>query len=696
MPLSAGTLSPPVGAPAFAVEVFGELRIAGPGAAPVGIRAKKLRALAGFLCLQADGAAPRDALADLLWSDRGPEQARASFRQALQELRRLGAAEGGAMFVVSRSHVALDPAQVASDVRAFRAIESAPDDPGAADACMALWRGALLAQLDGLDPAFDAWLRTERTAWEQRFVDLLDAMAAAAEKRGDAALTRSLAQKMLAIDASRESAHRSLMMADLHDGAPASALRRFEALRRYLADEFQTHPAAQTRALAEAIRAGDLAAAARAAGAPPVRLAPAPQPAAPAPPPAAAGPEHARPTLVVLPFRNVSADPEADYVCEGLADELTLALSRMREFRVLSRRTGATLAADPGSFEEAARRHGIDYTVSASVWKVGGTLRVNVGISHSRTNTLIWGERLDYQDFSASAFEYVLARILGAVMPSVERDFMTRPRAADDAAHREAYDLYLKGKHLIFHGLTVETAPECKALLERAVALNPDLSVAYHHLVRIYNTDTLETTAGGDLSVQRERALRFARKGLELDPSDPHAYISVGWCHLWRREFREARLHFERAVALRPYDADRLTDLATGMSMLGDQDAAEDLMKRAMEMNPLYPQIYLMDLAEIRLFKRDFDSARALMRMLSFRNPRRLLFETATLGHLGETDEARRVGEELVDSVAAIWMGDPAAGPAEFVDWAIRMRAFARAEEEGVLREGVRLAGLPA
>jgi DNA-binding SARP family transcriptional activator/tetratricopeptide (TPR) repeat protein len=671
---------PAQSAPSYSILVFGPVDIVAPDGGRVMVRSRKLLALLGFLSLRSDGAASREEVSELLWSDRDAIQARGSLRQALRAMRVTPVAEGGEFLEADRTTVRLDRRRVASDADAF-----ADADQMNADSLPGLWRGAFMTGCEGLSARFDEWLRIERARWEQLFLGSLDSLLKAAEARGDEGRVLSIAQKLLVIDPSWESAHRALMASDLRRSAPATALRRYDSLRRFLAEEYQAHPAAETRALAERIRTGRGAteqAAERTASIPvPIEARAAPT---------------TQPTVVVLPFRNLTGDGGMDYLCEGLTDEVTLALSRIREFSVAARRTGAVLDERGEDFVALARRLDIAYAVNAAVRRVGQSLRIMVSISNLMTSQQIWGEYFTFDVVSPELFDTLVVGILGALTPSVERDLLSMPRQQQPHRRQQAYDLYLQGKQLIFKGLTAEAASRCKRLLEDAVALDPGLAVAYNHLVRIYNTDTLETEAGGDLSVQRERAMRFAHKGLELDPSDPHAYISLGWCHLWRREFDAAMFQFRRALTLRPYDADRLTDLATAFAMLGEHAEAENLMARAMRMNPWHPEVYCMDLAEIRFLRRDYASARALMQTLSLRNPRRLFWEAACTGHLGERQAAAAAGQALIAAVRAIWVGDPAADEAAFVDWSMSHRPFRLAQDEENLREGLRRAGLSA
>lgn len=686
---------------AYRVAVSGALTIHDGRGQRVRLTARKPLAIVGYLCSAPGMSGSREELAELLWSDRGREQARASLRQALRELRAAFLGGGEEPLAIDRHVVALDPNLVSTDLDLLGRLETMRPAEVAAHA--GTWRGELMAGLDGLDRRFDDWLRIERSAWERRTLAALDRALAAAEAERDDATAKAIAEELLRIDSGWEAAHRALMRADAGAGNRATALRRYDRLCRYLAEDHRTHPAQATQELARTIRDGMPGATATVTSAGPAVPAPAapgfaeapPDLAALVPPLAEAGRER-HPSVVVLPFRTLGDDDAIAYVGEGLADDLTLALSRMREFRVLSPHTGAALAAVGVDFDALVTENRIDYAIQGSIRRDGEGLRVNVHILNLRTNRQLWGERLDCPGaVTGGFFDDLLFRVLGVLTPTVERDYMNLPATGSDARAR-AYDLYLRGKYLIHHGLDLATGQTCKGLLEQAIETDPALSIAYGHLVRLYNTDLLESRAGGDLGRQRARAMELARRALELDTGDPHAYISMAWCHMWRREFDEAEHHFDRARALRPYDADRLTDIATGMALLGRAEEAVELMERAMAINPLYPEGYRADLAEIRFLLGEYETALSLYHMLTFENPRRLLWQCACLGLTGRETEGAATGARFVDLVRSVWIGDPDAGPAEFVAWSMSHLPFRRPEDEACLRQGLRAAGLPA
>src|SRR5262245_14831194 len=188
---------------------------------------RKVRALLACLALSAGKPWPREKLMALLWSDRGEEQARASLRQALAELRR--ALGEPSPLRTEHDTVGLDPAMIALDAIEFERLAKA----GHLDKAAALYRGPLLDGHGVRDEAFEEWLGVERGRLHDLAVDLLDRLAAS--QTGDAAI--ETAQRLLQLDPAREETHRLLMRLYAADGQRAQALRQYQQCRETLQRE---------------------------------------------------------------------------------------------------------------------------------------------------------------------------------------------------------------------------------------------------------------------------------------------------------------------------------------------------------------------------------------------------------------------------------------------------------------------------
>ena len=183
---------------------------------------------------------------------------------------------------------------------------------------------------------------------------------------------------------------------------------------------------------------------------------------------------------------------------------------------------------------------------------------------------------------------------------------------------------------------------------------------------------------------------------MALDDSDPHAHICLAWGHLWRGEFEAARKHLDIVASLNPNDADRAMDRGTTLMYLGEPEAAIEVMKSGIRLNPHHPDAYLADLAEAYFVARRYDDMIATAERIRDPSPRFAAWKAAAYALAGRENEARREAGRFADNLRAIWAGDPDAGPAQFVQWLLSFSPFRRTEDRDHFVQGLRLAGLDA
>jgi DNA-binding SARP family transcriptional activator len=299
----------------YRLRLLGPFELLAPSGRAVAIGGKKLQALVAMLALAGGAPVPRNRLTAVLWGDRGEAQARNSLRQALTALRRCFAGHGPFPFAITDETAAIDPAAIEADAATF-ASEGAAGLPGGGEF------------LEGLDipgqPASD-WLRAERQRLAGLMADRLSARMAGAEAAGDPQGAMAAARALLEADPLNEAAHRALMRALAAGGDRSRALKQFQTCRDLLKTELGVEPEAETLRLQAEIRGGN----AGPAPAAPVTVEPMPGDKDPAPGMA--------PTVAVLPFVNLSADPEQEYFSDGITDDIITELGRFRNLRVIAR-----------------------------------------------------------------------------------------------------------------------------------------------------------------------------------------------------------------------------------------------------------------------------------------------------------------------------------------------------------------------
>ncbi|MDW4549940.1 BTAD domain-containing putative transcriptional regulator [Defluviimonas sp. D31] len=535
---------------------------AGGDCAPAGA---KPRALLAALALAPDGRLGHDQIAALLWSDRAAPQARDSLKHALAGLRRVLDPLAPGLLDSDRHSVRLDLTRLAVDAVDFRRLAAAEDGAGWAEG-LALYRGDLLDGIAARDPAFDDWLRQGRLEFSAIAESLAARLMASAETEGDGEVTRSAAMRLLVLDPLREEAVRALMRLHAAQGERAAALRLFAELRDRLAEEVQAEPDGDTVALEAEIRTG----AGRAPGA-----------AAPYPP----LPD--RPSIAVLPFANLSGDPDQDYFADGIVEEIITALSRIRWLFVIARSSSFTYRGRAVDVKQIAREQGVRYVLEGSLRRAADQVRITARLVDARTGLQLWADSFD--GVMSDIFDLqgrITARVVGEIAPRIEEAEIDRA-TQKPTARLDAYDYYLRGLSSV-HLWTRDGNATAIAMFGEAVKRDPDFAAAYGMAVRCHSqrkacgwvTDPAAekravrdlaaraiATGGGDAVALTTAGLGLAfvcgeiggggsliARGLELNPNLAMAWGFSGWINAWAGQPEEAIADLSRAIRLSPHD----------------------------------------------------------------------------------------------------------------------------------------------
>ena len=259
--------------------------------------------------------------------------------------------------------------------------------PEALEQAAALYRGDLLDGIGMRDPAFEDWLLVERQRLRQLAEEALtrlltQSMAAGARERAAGA-----ARRLLALDPLREAACRALMQIHAEQAQTAQALKLYETLRDRLHRELGVKPEPETAKLYESIRQR------RAAPAPPRRAAARRRRAKAAL--ARELPLPSKPSIAVLPFQNLSGDPEQEYFADGMVEEIITALSRMRWLFVIARNSSFTYKGRAVDVKQVGRELGVRYVLEGSVRKAGNRVRITGQLIDAATGAHLWADRFD-------------------------------------------------------------------------------------------------------------------------------------------------------------------------------------------------------------------------------------------------------------------------------------------------------------
>ncbi|MDZ7752750.1 MAG: winged helix-turn-helix domain-containing protein [Gammaproteobacteria bacterium] len=295
------------------------------------------------------------------------------------------------------------------------------------------------------------------------------------------------------------------------------------------------------------------------------------------------------PVILVLPFRNVSDDPDDEYVADGMTEDVITDLSKLSGLRVIASHTALSLKDAPSARIDAVdtgRRLGVDYILDGSMRKAAGQVRINVQLMDVGGGSPLWAERYDRE--LANIFR-IQDEITGHIIEALAIRLTTQERAALQASAEvsfEAYDTFLQGQRS-FHLLTREGLAEAISAYREAIRLDPAFGRAYGALsvalVRQYLRGWSEAPQEA-----LPRGLELAREAVALGPSVPQAYWALGYTLLFLGEYEEATRAVEQAIAISPSYADGYGLLALINNNWGRPEDAARQIERAMELNPFY------------------------------------------------------------------------------------------------------------
>jgi len=355
-----------------------------------------------------------------------------------------------------------------------------------------------------------------------------------------------------------------------------------------------------------------------------------------------------KPSLAVLPFTNMSSDPEQEYFSDGITEDLITDLSKVSGLFVISRNSVFTYKGKITKVEQVGQELGVRYVLEGSIRKAGNRVRITAQLIDATSGFHMWAERYDrdLQDIFAVQDE-VTQQIVSALkvkLTTVERDRLGR----QPTENLEAYDSYLRGLEL-YAQRSQEANEQARQRFAHATALDPHFATAYAFLGRTYLMELVYQWKSDPQT--QEQLLAFAQKAVALDDSQPAAHETLALAHLGKKQHAQAIAEAEKTIALDPNYADGYVTLADVLCFAGQPEPAVPLVEQAMRLNPRYPPYYLWSLGHAyRLLGRS-EEAVATLRNLVSQNPALLtahVLLAATYSELGREEEARAEAAEVL------------------------------------------------
>ena len=399
----------------------------------------------------------------------------------------------------------------------------------------------------------------------------------------------------------------------------------------------------------------------------------------------AAPPLPDKPSIAVLPFENMSGDPEQEYFADGMVEDIITALSRFKSLFVIARNSSFTFKGKAVDIKEVGRRLGVRYVLEGSVRKAAGKVRISGQLIDAITGAHIWADRFerDLTDVFALQDEVTVA-VVSAIQPKLLRteiELAARRRPENPTA----YDFYLRAMPH-FYLTTRESLTEAIRLAHRALELDPRFGLVAA-LAAVLHANNVLLGYADDPRFDRQEAIRLMRLALSLDDGDPDTLAWAALTSTFMVGDRESEIEMaDRAVALNPNSYVAWICRGWVHRNAGLPEEAIRSFERAIRASPVDPLLYRlfagmgMALIELRRFEEAIVAGKKALRMNSSFSAVNVVLASA-FAHLGRDAEAREAAARVLEL-------DPA--------FTISARMGRRRQAHSKLEiEGLRKAGLP-
>ncbi len=576
------------------IDLLGGLEVRVEGGPPP---TRQTRLLLAVLLLAGGRGLSRDALLALFWPDRPEAQARASLRQGLAALRRLLAADGTGGLGATADRVWLDLAPESCDARSFATLAGS-DRPADQRRAAGLYAGDLLQDV-ALAPPLEDWRAGHAAALRSQAIELCERLSLqAGAEPANADATAELARRLLARDPAAEEAHRALIRVHLARGHANAARRQLEECAEALRRELDALPEPATTGLLDAPVAP------AATPAPATRLTDQP------------------PSLVVMPFDNLGPADD-NYFADGVVEEITSALSRIRDFFVVARQSAFAYRGRFVDVREVGTELAVRYVVEGTVRRGGERVRISVQLVDAQSRTQLWSDR--YEGTTADIFELqdrIAAQVAGAIQPSIRASEIenARRKPPEDLG---AYDLVLRAyPHFWAHDR--DENRKALALLGEALTRDPDYAVAMGLKAWCHAQEACYLWSP-DPARERALAVRIADEAASRVEDHATALVAIGAAYgLTTTDQDRAALHIRRALAIDANHAWGWTRLGWSTYLANRPDEAIAYFDRALSLSPLDPLAFNVHFgkAAASSLKRDYATAIGLVERALHAHPR--------------------------------------------------------------------------
>ena len=356
-----------------------------------------------------------------------------------------------------------------------------------------------------------------------------------------------------------------------------------------------------------------------------------------------------KPSIAVLPFVNISGDPEQEFFTDGITEEIITALSNVPKLFVIARDSTFSYKGRSAKVQQVGRELGVRYVLEGSVRKAGEKVRITAQLVEAQTGHHLWAERYDrnLKDVFVLQDEITM-KIITALQVKLTEAEQAR-LLAKGTNNLEAYLKLLQGREHQYH-MNKEDNALGRKLIKEAIALDPEYANAY---VFLASTHVLDIWLGASKSPRESlaQAIKLAQKSIALDDSNTTALALLGSLHTMTRQHNKGIAECERAVALNPNSAIAHAYLGRALYWADRPEEAIPLLNKAIRLNPIPPTWYLMSLSMAYRDTGRYEESISACRKALDREPRDVFVHlalAATYIFSGRHEEARVEAAEIL------------------------------------------------
>ncbi|MDH3631638.1 MAG: adenylate/guanylate cyclase domain-containing protein [Gammaproteobacteria bacterium] len=356
-----------------------------------------------------------------------------------------------------------------------------------------------------------------------------------------------------------------------------------------------------------------------------------------------------KPSIAVLPFDNMSGDPDQEYFADGITEDLTTDLSRISGLFVVARNSSFSYKGRSVDVRTVARELGVKYVLEGSVRRAKDQIRINAQLIDGATGGHIWAERFD--GTMTNVFE-LQDNVNRKIVAALEVNLTAADEQRFDRVETtspEAYDVLLRGIKQ-YNTFSSDATVEARELFKQATIIDPNYARAYANIALTHVTD-INFFWSKDREESIRLGLEYASKAVELDDSIPQIYLTRSILYLSQRQHQAALEAAQRTIEVHPNYVDGYATMAFISSYSGAFENGLEAVDQAMRINPRGTGVYLSVKARILFLMKRYDEALPLLKEALERNPafdRPHLHLAATYAQLGQIEDAEWSVEEAL------------------------------------------------